>query len=186
MANEIKAPTFPESVADGVVATWHKKPGEACQRDELLVDIETDKVVLEVVAPADGVLTEVFKNEGDVVLGEERLAVFEAGATGTSVEKPAETAVAAQPAQGTPDDQEPILSPAARKIAEEKGFNPADITGTGKGGRVTKEDVMRHSEQSPVTPSAPAAVAPQGRSSTRCSSTSCCTTSGSNNTSVCG
>ncbi|WP_323156251.1 biotin/lipoyl-containing protein, partial [Pseudomonas oryzihabitans] len=81
MAIEIKAPTFPESVADGTVATWHKKPGEAVKRDELLVDIETDKVVLEVVAPVDGVLAEVLKNEGDTVLSEEVIARVEEGAT---------------------------------------------------------------------------------------------------------
>ena len=68
MAIEIKAPTFPESVADGTVATWHKQPGDAVKRDELIVDIETDKVVMEVLAEADGVLTEIVKNEGDTVL----------------------------------------------------------------------------------------------------------------------
>ena len=91
MAIEIKAPTFPESVADGTVATWHKKPGEAVKRDELLVDIETDKVVLEVVAPADGVLAEILKNEGDTVLSEEVIARVEEGAA-------AAAAPAAQPA----------------------------------------------------------------------------------------
>ncbi|MCM5668884.1 hypothetical protein NDR77_23215, partial [Pseudomonas aeruginosa] len=73
MAIEIKAPTFPESVADGTVATWHKKPGEAVKRDELIVDIETDKVVIEVLAEADGVLAEIIKNEGDTVLSNELL-----------------------------------------------------------------------------------------------------------------
>ena len=72
MAIEIKAPTFPESVADGTVATWHKKPGDAVKRDELIVDIETDKVVLEVLATADGVLGAIVKNEGDTVLQLER------------------------------------------------------------------------------------------------------------------
>lgn len=79
MATEIKAPTFPESVADGTVAAWHKQPGEQCQRDELLVDIETDKVVLEVVAPADGVLSEIIKPEGEVVLSNEVVGFFEEG-----------------------------------------------------------------------------------------------------------
>ena len=68
MSIEIKAPTFPESVADGTIATWHKQPGEACSADELIVDIETDKVVLEVVAPEDGVIAEIIKGEGDTVL----------------------------------------------------------------------------------------------------------------------
>lgn len=81
MAIEIKAPTFPESVADGTVATWHKQPGDAVKRDELIVDIETDKVVMEVLAEADGVLTEIVKNEGDTVLSGELLGKLEAGAT---------------------------------------------------------------------------------------------------------
>ena len=79
MSIEIKTPTFPESVADGTVATWHIKPGEPIQRDELLVDIETDKVVLEVVAPADGTMKEVFKEEGEIVLSDEVLGIFVAG-----------------------------------------------------------------------------------------------------------
>ena len=159
MATEIKAPTFPESVADGVVATWHKKPGESCQRDELLVDIETDKVVLEVVAPVDGVLTDILKNEGDVVLSGELIGQFEAGAV--AVTAPASTTPAVAPVQSESVAQEPILSPAARKMADEKGFKPEDITGTGKGGRVTKEDVMRHAEQNPPVAAVPAASAPQ-------------------------
>ena len=81
MAIEIKAPTFPESVVDGTVATWHKKPGDAVKRDELIVDIETDKVVMEVLAEADGVLAEIVKNEGDTVLSAEVLALFEAGSS---------------------------------------------------------------------------------------------------------
>ena len=88
MSIEIKAPTFPESVADGTVATWHKKPGEAVQRDELIVDIETDKVVLEVVAPADGVISDVKKEEGDTVLSEEVLAIFTEGAAGDAPSAP--------------------------------------------------------------------------------------------------
>src|SRR5690606_17912072 len=80
MAIEIKAPTFPESVADGTVATWHKQPGDAVKRDELLVDIETDKVVLEVLAEADGVLGEIIKGEGETVLSAELLGTLNAGA----------------------------------------------------------------------------------------------------------
>ena len=163
MATEIKAPTFPESVADGVVATWHKKPGEACNRDELLVDIETDKVVLEVVAPADGSLIEIIKNEGDVVLGEELIARFEAGAVAET--KPMQAAVSESDNKNTAV-QDPILSPAARKMADEKGFKPADIAGTGKGGRVTKEDVMRHAEQVRLRAPVPASSAPRVESTT--------------------
>ena len=80
MATEIKAPVFPESVADGTIATWHKQPGEAVSRDEVICDIETDKVVLEVVAPADGTIASIIKNEGDTVLSAEVIAQFEEGA----------------------------------------------------------------------------------------------------------
>ena len=138
MATEIKAPTFPESVADGTVATWHKQPGQQCHRDELLVDIETDKVVLEVVAPADGVLSEIIKSDGDVVLSGEVVGIFAEGASGTPP-----SAEPQQPAAESPV-QEPILSPSARRLADQKGLNPATISGSGKGGRVTKEDVVRH------------------------------------------
>ncbi|WOG29843.1 2-oxoglutarate dehydrogenase complex dihydrolipoyllysine-residue succinyltransferase [Endozoicomonas sp. 8E] len=154
MATEIKAPTFPESVADGVVATWHKKPGEACSRDELLVDIETDKVVLEVVAPADGVLKEILKNEDDTVLSEEVIAVFEAGAAAAASAPAVESASVTNEVPAS--TEEPILSPAARKIANEKGIDPTTISGTGKGGRVTKEDVVRHAEQRPAQIAVPA------------------------------
>jgi 2-oxoglutarate dehydrogenase E2 component (dihydrolipoamide succinyltransferase) len=155
MSIEIKAPTFPESVADGTVATWHKQPGEAVERDELLVDIETDKVVLEVVAPANGTLKEVFKGEGEVVLSDEVLAIFVEGdvaATAPAAAAPAETAAAA--AAG-----DLIMSPAARKIAEENGVAGADIKATGKDGRVTKEDVVNHLKTGTAKPAAAAPVA---------------------------
>ncbi|WP_252176333.1 2-oxoglutarate dehydrogenase complex dihydrolipoyllysine-residue succinyltransferase [Endozoicomonas sp. 4G] len=168
MATEIKAPTFPESVADGVVATWHKKPGEACSRDELLVDIETDKVVLEVVAPADGVLKEILKNEDDTVLSEEVIAIFEAGAAATA-SAPADESTPAS-AESPAGTEEPILSPAARKIANEKGIDPTTISGTGKGGRVTKEDVVRHAEQKPA-PAVAAAPVVQASSAPRVEAT---------------
>ena len=143
MATEIKAPAFPESVADGTIATWHKKTGDTCTRDELLVDIETDKVVLEVVAPVDGSLVEIIKQEGEVVLSNELIARFEAGAIAVT-SRPGADKKEAEPAAA----EEPILSPAARKIADEKGINPATVAGTGKGGRVTKEDVLRHVDSS--------------------------------------
>ncbi|MDC7829406.1 MULTISPECIES: 2-oxoglutarate dehydrogenase complex dihydrolipoyllysine-residue succinyltransferase [Pseudomonas] len=158
MAIEIKAPTFPESVADGTVATWHKKPGEAVKRDELLVDIETDKVVLEVVAPADGVLAEILKNEGDTVLSEEVIARVEEGATAAAApaaQPAAASAPAAAPAAGGKED--PILAPAARKIAEENGIDPATLVGTGKGGRITKEDAVAAVEAKKSGAAAPAA-----------------------------
>ncbi|MFP5429525.1 MAG: 2-oxoglutarate dehydrogenase complex dihydrolipoyllysine-residue succinyltransferase [Gammaproteobacteria bacterium] len=158
MAIEIKAPVFPESVADGTVATWHKKPGEAVTRDELIVDIETDKVVLEVVAPADGVISQVLKNEGDTVLSQEVLALFEAGATVAPVASavaPVAAVVAAEPVAAADD----ALSPAVRKLIAENNLDPARITGTGKGGRLTKEDVENHLKK-PAAPVAAPAAAP--------------------------
>lgn len=153
MTIEIKAPTFPESVQDGTVATWHKQPGEAVTRDELIVDIETDKVVLEVVAPADGKLTEILKNEGDVVLSNELIAKFEAG----DVTAAAPAAADPAPAQETtPAASEVIAAPAAKKLAAERGIDLASIKGTGKDGRITKEDVANAPE--PVAESKAAAT----------------------------
>lgn len=142
MAIEIKAPTFPESVADGTIATWHKKPGESCKRDELLVDVETDKVVLEVVAPEDGVLTEIIKGEGDTVLSGELMAHFEAGASGVETKATAVTPEVASSTDSPKQMAEPMLSPAARRLVEEQGLDPNQIVGTGKDGRITKEDVQ--------------------------------------------
>ena len=135
MSIEIKAPTFPESVQEGSIATWHKQPGDPVTRDELLVDIETDKVVLEVVAPADGTLTEVFKGEGDIVLSNEVLALVVAG----EVTATAPVAVAAESAVA---EEEKIASPAARKLADERGIDLQQVAGSGKDGRITKEDVV--------------------------------------------
>jgi 2-oxoglutarate dehydrogenase E2 component (dihydrolipoamide succinyltransferase) len=167
MAIDIKAPSFPESVADGTVATWHKQPGEAVKRDELLVDIETDKVVMEVLAEADGVLAEIIKNEGDTVLSGELLGRLGEGGAATASPAAASAPVAAAAPVVTAAAENPILSPAARKLAEEGGIDPASITGTGKGGRVTKEDAVAAVEakkSAPVTPAAkpvaPAAEAP--------------------------
>ena len=167
MAIEIKAPTFPESVADGTVATWHKQPGDAVKRDELIVDIETDKVVLEVLATADGVLGAIVKNEGDTVLSDEVLGSIEAGgaAAAPAAAAPAAAAQAAAPAAEGEDD--PVAAPAARKLAEENGINIASVAGTGKGGRVTKEDVVAAvtakkaaPAAAPAKAAAPAAAAP--------------------------
>jgi 2-oxoglutarate dehydrogenase E2 component (dihydrolipoamide succinyltransferase) len=154
MSTDIKAPTFPESVADGSIATWHKKVGEAVSRDEPLVDIETDKVVLEVVAPADGVLKEILKGEGEIVLSDELLALFDEGAAASAATiAPAEAVSEAAPAA----DADLKISPAARKMLDEKGIDAAAVTGTGKGGVITKEDVVSHKPVSvPAAKPAPA------------------------------
>ncbi|WP_149087883.1 2-oxoglutarate dehydrogenase complex dihydrolipoyllysine-residue succinyltransferase [Pseudomonas prosekii] len=172
MAIEIKAPTFPESVADGTVATWHKQPGDAVKRDDLIVDIETDKVVLEVLATADGVLGAIVKNEGDTVLSDEVLGSIEEGGA-AAAPAPAAAAAAAAPAAAqaaapaADGEDDPVAAPAARKLAEENGINIASVSGTGKGGRVTKEDVVAAvaakkaaPAAAPAKAAAPAAAAP--------------------------
>jgi 2-oxoglutarate dehydrogenase E2 component (dihydrolipoamide succinyltransferase) len=147
---EIKAPTFPESIADGTVAAWHKQPGEVVVRDEVLAEIETDKVVLEIVAPADGTLKEIVKAEGESVLSEEVIAIFvegaapEAGARAPDDAAMAPTAAAA--AVTARSGKTPAASPAARKIAAEKSLDLARVDGSGRAGRVTKEDVLRAAE----------------------------------------
>src|SRR5690625_727414 len=168
MSTDIKAPQFPESVQDGSIATWHKKVGEPVSRDELLVDIETDKVVMEVSAPADGTLTEILKQEGDTVESAEVIAKFKAGSVAAAPagddsapaadEKSADTDEAA----ASQSDGDKLLSPAARKIADENNIDPQSVQGTGKDGRVTKEDVMNHlsaKTKSASATSAPAAPA---------------------------
>ena len=161
MSTEIKAPQFPESVADGTVATWHKAVGEAVSRDELLVDIETDKVVLEVVAPADGVLTTIHKDVGETVLSEEVLGVFEVGAA-ASAAGPAttETAPATTAAAAESSGAGGAASPAARKAASELGVELAQVRGSGRDGRITKEDVEK-AAAAPASAPAQAAAAPK-------------------------
>ena len=154
MATEIKAPVFPESVADGTIATWHKQPGEAVSRDEVICDIETDKVVLEVVAPADGTISTIIKNEGDTVLSSEVIAMFEEGAVSGAVqtqavqsEQKVEQAAAQTEAGAAPVVERAQVqdqAPAVRKALTETGIAASDVDGTGRGGRITKEDVANH------------------------------------------
>lgn len=139
MSEEIKAPQFPESVADGTVATWHKAVGEAIKRDELLVDIETDKIVLEVVAPSDGTLEKIFKAEGEVIDGGAVLALFKAGEV--SVKETAASAVVETKNKNETQEADNVLSPAVRKMIVENQLDPSKISGSGKGGRLLKEDV---------------------------------------------
>jgi 2-oxoglutarate dehydrogenase E2 component (dihydrolipoamide succinyltransferase) len=156
MSIEIKAPSFPESVADGTIATWHKQPGEACKRDDLIVDIETDKVVMEVVAPADGSLSEIVVAEGGIVLSNEIIAHFTAGEGSSDT--------AADSKQDSDTDQLDVSGPAVRKLLHENNLDASQVSGTGKGGRLLKEDVVNYLK-TPATvnvapTSAPAAVAP--------------------------
>jgi len=151
MAIEIKAPTYPESVQEGSIATWHKKAGDTVARDELVVDIETDKVVLEVVAAASGTLTQVLKNEGDVVLSNEVIAILEEGVAEVAA-SPAPSIETPQ-VQSTSSDTDTLVNPAAKKLAEERGINLSEVTGSGKGGRITKEDVVNFTPASAASPS---------------------------------
>tara|TARA_B100000029_G_scaffold514309_1_gene616640 strand:+ start:537 stop:1769 length:1233 start_codon:yes stop_codon:yes gene_type:complete len=147
---EIKTPVFPESIADGEVAAWHVAVGDEVKRDQVLVDIDTDKVVLEVVAPEDGKLTKIIKEVGEMVLTEEVLGEFEPSkfAAGTSATEAAKTAEPKVPASGVVAEKpslggEVLTNPAARKLAEENQIAIETIQGSGKGGRVTKEDVLK-------------------------------------------
>jgi 2-oxoglutarate dehydrogenase E2 component (dihydrolipoamide succinyltransferase) len=169
MSIEVKVPVLPESVSDATIATWHKKPGDAVKRDENLVDLETDKVVLEVPAPADGVLKEIRHEAGDTVNSQDVIAILEEGAaaeapkpdTDKKESKPAAAPAKAEtPAKkdsGKPDNAD--LSPAGRRVASEERIDTSQVSGTGRGGRVTKEDLVNFSKggQSSAAP-APAAL----------------------------
>lgn len=167
MIIEVKVPQLSESVAEGTLATWKKKVGEAIARDEILVDIETDKVVLEVPAPDGGVLVEIIKADGETVVAEELIARIDTSAKATvgaaaPAAATAAPAPAAAPAAAT-GAAAGVTSPAARKILEEKGVAAADVTGTGRGGRITKEDAVAASAPAPAKKAAAPAVAlPQG------------------------
>lgn len=155
MTIELKAPAFPESVADGEVATWHKREGDTVARDELIVEIETDKVVMEVVAPADGVIETIHAAEGTVIESEALLATIRAGAAESAA--PAETSAPASEPENKKGALTPAMGPAARTLVTEHGVDPTAIAGSGKGGRITKEDVVAHISKpaSPVEASAP-------------------------------
>jgi len=158
MTIEVKVPILPESVEDATIATWHKQAGDTIRRDENLVDLETDKVVLEVPAPADGVIKELRSAEGDTVHSEDVIAVIEEGAV--EKDEPEAAAESASPDKAKAADAEtpkakptaaeapakteqaPRLSPAARRVADEEKVDPGALAGTGRGGRVTKGDVL--------------------------------------------
>ncbi len=154
MTIEIKVPDLPESVADATIATWHKKPGDLVARDEVLVDIETDKVVLEVPAPEAGVLGDILQSEGATVLSRQLIAML----------KPAPVAGEAtseKPVEAVADDAADGLSPSVRRMVAEHDIDVAKLTGTGKGGRVTKEDVEAFIKNLGKAPgAAPTAAAP--------------------------
>ena len=164
MSTEIKVPVLPESVSDATIATWHKKPGDAVKRDENLVDLETDKVVLEVPSPVDGVLKEIKFEEGATVTSQQLIAIVEAGAAAAAPAPAAKTeaapapaaALAAAPAKAeaakpaaaaSANDQ---LPPGARFAANTQGVDAAQVEGTGRKGAVTKEDILNYAKSGGV------------------------------------
>ncbi|MDH0354724.1 2-oxoglutarate dehydrogenase complex dihydrolipoyllysine-residue succinyltransferase [Morganella sp. GD04133] len=152
---EILVPDLPESVADATVATWHKKPGDSVERDEVLVEIETDKVVLEVPASDSGVLEAVLEEEGATVLSKQLLGRIRLGdSTGLPAE--IKEKVQSTPAQrqnaGLDEETNDAVSPAVRRLLAEHGLKASDITGSGVGGRLTREDVEKHLAQQPKAP----------------------------------
>lgn len=169
MTIELNAPTLPESVPDGTISSWHKKAGETVRRDEVLVDIETDKVVIEVPSPADGVLKEIYKHAGDTILSNEPIGRIEPLGPGETLEAPDSGPAAEAPEQtGSEAETEPApaAGPAARRLMEENALAPEDIKGSGKGGRITRQDVLDQlktgeSDPAPAPAPSPAEPAPQ-------------------------
>lgn len=160
MLIEVKVPVLSESITEGTLARWHKKVGEFVRRDESLIDLETDKVVLEIGAPQDGVLAEIKKSDGAIVKSNEVIAVVD-----TAQAMPREAQPAAIP---SPQAVAQELSPAVRKIIAEHQLDAAQVSGTGRGGRITKEDVLRHLERATETPVAiPATSTPPASASGR-------------------
>lgn len=165
MIIDVKVPQLSESVAEATLVTWHKKPGEAVSRDENLIDIETDKVVLELPASASGVLVEIVKQNGETVVAGEVIARIdtEATATTTSAAPAAKAVAVAPPAAPVPSPvNKPaagVAMPAARKILDEKGIAAAEVTGTARGGRVSKEDALA-AQAKPAAPTPTPAPAP--------------------------
>ena len=150
---ELKAPAFPESIADGEVAVWHKSEGEAVARDELIVEIETDKVVLEVVAPVDGIITRIDVRQGDTVQSEQLLGVIEPARV--AVVTPGSNAAATATATVVKDTgSAELMGPAARQLVEKYKLDVSAIQGSEKGGRISKEDVINYRNARDVSPTA--------------------------------
>ncbi|MCC6378544.1 MAG: 2-oxoglutarate dehydrogenase complex dihydrolipoyllysine-residue succinyltransferase [Burkholderiales bacterium] len=167
MKIEVKVPQLPESVAEATLVSWHRKAGQAVRRDENLIDIETDKVVLELPSPGDGVLVEVLKGDGATVTSNDVIAVIDTeakaaeAAPAAAPAKKAAAPAAAKAAASAPASPAAAALPAARKMLAEQGMSAGDVAGTGRGGRVTKGDVLAAVAQGgpAAAPAAPAPVA---------------------------
>ena len=170
MSIEVKVPQLPESVADATLVAWHKAPGDKVSRDENLADLETDKVVLEVPAPADGVLKEIRIADGTTVTAGEILAVLEEGGVAAAVKAAAPATAGSTAAEDAGDDEDAEpgkaagrLSPAVRRLLDEHELDPGAIRGSGRDGRITKADVMDHLERRPAAPARPPAAPAQAK-----------------------
>jgi 2-oxoglutarate dehydrogenase E2 component (dihydrolipoamide succinyltransferase) len=157
MSTEVKVPALPESVSDGVVVVWHKQPGDAIERDEALVDIETDKVVLEVPAPVDGVLEKILSAEGEQVTAAQVIGVIRTN--GPATQSPTPAGADQEPGHAALPQHDQPLGPAVRKLLAEHRLQPGQIPATGKGGRLTKGDLLAYLAQQ-AAPAAAAAGTP--------------------------
>lgn len=166
MTIEIKAPTLPESVPDGTIANWYKNVGDTVARDELVVDIETDKVVIEVVSPTDGTLKEILMEAGATIVSNQAIGSVLASdgqeaAVATKAEPESQPAAQAETETETETETEAMIGPAAKKLIEENNLDAASINGSGKDGRITKEDILKKLESgSAPKPAASTAIAP--------------------------
>src|SRR5690606_17699357 len=164
---EVLVPQLSESVSEATLLNWKKQPGEAVEADEILIEVETDKVVLEVPAPASGVLSEIVKGDGSTVTSGEVLARIDTAAKAAAAAPKAEAEAAPAPAAApaAPAAKSSVASPAAGKILSEKGIDPATVEGTGRGGRVTKGDALGAAQTTaaPAAASAPVPVSLDGR-----------------------
>ncbi len=156
MSIDVKVPDFPESVSDGTLVSWRKHPGDPVRRSEILADIETDKIVFEIPAPADGVLKEVLLNEGATVVSRQVIGRLAASQAESASQAPAPAAPVETTAGKTSDTAsataQAILTPSAQKLIDDHGLEQQQIAGTGRGGRVLKEDVLRFLEEHPAAP----------------------------------
>src|SRR5690242_5366165 len=163
MSIELKVPVLPESVSDATIATWHKKAGDAVKRDENLVDLETDKVVLEVPAPVDGVIKEIRQETGATVNSQQVIAIIEEGASAPApapAAKEESKAAAPAPAKAEAPKAATELSPAAQRVATENKVDTSTIAGTGRDGRIIKEDVVNAGSRPAAAPAAAPAAKP--------------------------
>ena len=176
MTTEIKSPTFPESVADGTIANWVKKEGDRAKQDEVIAEIETDKVVLEVVAPFDGVVSKVIKPAGETVLSAELIAEFTKEDTDQASDAPKNEIIAEPEKEQAVEISNEVKEsaakngPAVKKLLKENDLNESDIEGSGKNGRITKSDIVNHldvppskDQEKPMSSSIQAGSSPQER-----------------------